>query len=83
MIHWAALGIFFKAVSWSIAFIFIAKGDSKLYFWNELFANFYLLLLSLIGYKIWGLNGLGISFLLTYLIYLIQVFFYRKKEVSF
>lgn len=83
MIHWAALGMFFKAVSWSIAFIFVAKGESKLFFLNELLANFYLLFFSLVGYKIWGLNGLGISFLLTYVIYLIQVFFIAKKKYHF
>jgi O-antigen/teichoic acid export membrane protein len=41
MIYWAALGMFFKAASWSIAFIFLAKGSSKLFFWNELIANIY------------------------------------------
>ena len=32
MIHWAALGIFFKAASWPLAYLIIAKGDSKDFF---------------------------------------------------
>jgi len=36
MIHWAALGIFFKAASWPIAYLIIAKGDSKTFFMSEL-----------------------------------------------
>ena len=43
MIHWAALGIFFKAASWPIAYLIIAKGDSKLFFYSELAANIYML----------------------------------------
>jgi O-antigen/teichoic acid export membrane protein len=69
MIVWAALGMFFKAVSWSIGFYFLAKGTSKLFFWNELIANIYLTLINIAGYYFWGLSGLGYSFLLSYFIY--------------
>lgn len=83
MILWAALGIFFKAVSWSIAFIFLAKGSSKLYFWNELVTNIYLLALNLIGYKYYGLTGLGISFMIGYMLYLIQVYIVAHYKYQF
>ncbi|WP_162989956.1 O-antigen translocase [Chryseobacterium sp. 6424] len=73
MVHWAMLGILFKAVSWAVAFLFLAKADSKIYFWNELVANIYLLLLNCAGYYWLGLKGLGISFMVSYLLYLIQV----------
>jgi len=65
MIHWAALGMYFKAASWSIGFIFLAKGASNTFFWSELAANSYLLLFNILGYKYFGLNGMGISFLLS------------------
>ncbi|MBA7553213.1 hypothetical protein ES705_45800 [subsurface metagenome] len=32
MIHWAALGMLFKAASWAISFILLAKGASNLFF---------------------------------------------------
>lgn len=83
MLHWAALGMFFKASSWSIAFIFLAKGSSQLYFWNELIANILLLVLSLVGYHLGGLNGLGISFVITYLLYLLQVYLLSKLKFAF
>jgi len=83
MIHWAALGIFFKAISWAIAFLLLAKGASKLYFWNEVIANIYMLLLNLLGYRFWGLNGLGISFLVGYFFYLLQVYIVAKLKYSF
>ena len=83
MVYWAALGMFFKAASWSIAFIFLAKGTSKLFFWNELSGNMYMLILNVSGYYFFGLTGLGISFLLGYLVYLIQVFVIAKLKFEF
>lgn len=83
MIHWAALGMFFKAISWAIAFLLLAKGASKLFFWNELFANIYMLILNLLGYKFLGLDGLGISFLVGYFLYFLQVYLVTKVKYSF
>ncbi len=83
MIYWAALGMLFKAASWSIAFIFLAKGASRFFFVNELIANSYTLCLNILGYYLWGLTGIGISFLTSYVIYFIQVFLFSKKKYSF
>ncbi|MEZ5146683.1 MAG: O-antigen translocase [Bacteroidales bacterium] len=83
MILWAALGMFFKAISWSIAFIFLAKGANRLFFWNELITNCYLLAFNLIGYSIWGLTGLGISFMISYILYVVQVFIIANIKYEF
>jgi len=83
MIYWAALGMFFKAASWSIAFLFLAKGVSKLFLWNELLTNGILIGSNIIGYYYFGLTGLGISFLITYLLYLIQVYLVAKIYFEF
>lgn len=83
MIHWAALGMFFKAASWPIGFLFLAKGATKVFFWSELIANIYLLLFNIFGYKYFGLEGLGISFLVSYIIVLFQVYFIAKIKYNF
>jgi O-antigen/teichoic acid export membrane protein len=83
MIHWAALGIFLKATSWPIAYLFVAKGNTKLFFYSELAASIYMLGLNVIGYHLGGLEGLGISFFVSYLIYLIQVFLLAKIKYTF
>ena len=83
MIQWASLGVFFQAFSWCIAFIFLAKGDSKIYFWNELIPNLYILLINCFSYYIWGLEGMGISFLIGYIFYFIQVYVISKKRYGF
>ena len=83
MVYWAALGMFFKAGSWAVAFVFLAKGASKLFFWNELISNSYMLLFNILGYHFYGLTGLGFSFLITYIIYLIQVYVIARIKYHF
>ncbi|MEA5126992.1 MAG: O-antigen translocase [Proteiniphilum sp.] len=83
MLHWAALGIFFKAVSWSIAFVFLAKGEGKLYFWSEFASSMYTLIFNMLGYYLGGLTGLGVSFLLSFTVYLIQVFVIARTRYHF
>jgi O-antigen/teichoic acid export membrane protein len=83
MLHWAAMGMFFKAVCWAIGFILLAKGASKLFFWNELIGNIYMLGLNLLGYHFMGLTGLGLSFMAGFLLYVIQIYFVAKIKYSF
>lgn len=83
MIYWATLGLFFKAISWSVAFIFLAKGAGKIFFWNELAFYTYFLGLNILGYHLWGLTGLGIAFTLSYIMYTVQVVIISKVNYSF
>lgn len=83
MIYWAALGMFFKAASWSIGYIFLAKGAGKLFFYSELAATIYMLIFNTLGYHYWGLTGLGLSFLISYIIVLLQVFIISKLKYGF
>ena len=69
MLQYSILGIFFKAASWAIGYVFLARGDSKTFFWSEIIANSYMLLFNILGYKYFGLTGLGISFLFSYIIF--------------
>jgi O-antigen/teichoic acid export membrane protein len=83
MIYWASLGMFFKAATWSVGFILLAKGATRLFFYSELASNIFILLLNILGYKFWGLNGLGLSFLISYVLIFIQVFLIAKIKYQF
>lgn len=83
MIHYAILGIYFKAVTWAIGYIFLAKGDAKVFFWSEVASNSYLLLFNILGYYFFGLTGMGISFLIGYIFSLGQVFLIAKIRYEF
>lgn len=83
MVHWAALGMYFKAASFSIGYILLAKGASKIFFLSELVANIYIILFNILGYKYFGLDGLGISFMISYIILLFQVYFIAHYKYKF
>lgn len=83
MVQWAALGMILKAAAWPIGFLFLAKGDIRVYFWNEFASNIYTFTLNLLGYHFFGLTGLGISFFISYMIALIQTYMVCKIKYSF
>lgn len=83
MIQWSALGMYFKAATFSMGYIFLAKGAANLFFWSEFIGNVYILLLNMAGYHFFGLNGLGISFMIGYFLYLIQVYIITRKKYGF
>ena len=69
------MGSVFKAIGWALGFVLLTKGSGKLDFINELIANCYMLILNIFSYNLWGLDGLGISFVVGFFIYFLQVFF--------
>lgn len=79
-ILFAVSGMIFKAASWTISYSFLAKAESKLYIINETISNVYCIINNVLGYYIGGLTGLGVSFIINYLLYLFQVAFIAKKR---
>lgn len=82
-IVWCALGVIFQMASWSVSYILVAKAESKIFAINELSVGIYGLGLNLLGYYLWGLSGLGISFVIKYILYFIQVYTIAHKKYDF
>ena len=83
MVIWAIMAIFFKAPSWCISYSFLAKGDIKTFWLNELVAVLLQLGINLLFYHYGGLTGLGVSYMLNYFLYNFQVWFITKIRYSF
>lgn len=83
MLTFGMLATLFKAVSWSMGYILIAKGDSKLFIQTEVGFNALMLLMSILGYVYGGLTGVGLSYLLYYIIYLIGMKLVTGKKYNF
>ena len=73
-VMWALLGVVFKLVSWSQGYIILAKGRSKIFMSYELVGSLIFLITHIIGYKYWGLKGLGIGYLVYNVSYFIIVY---------
>jgi peptidoglycan biosynthesis protein MviN/MurJ (putative lipid II flippase) len=54
-----------------------------MFFVNEVSANIYILVFNIIGFRFLGLEGLGISFMLGYFAYLLQVWIVCHKKYAF
>lgn len=82
-ISWAIIGLMFKAASFVISYVILAKAESRLFIINETIAKLYSLALEIAGYYFWGLAGLGVAFLLTYFLYCIQVYLIARRRYNF
>ena len=81
-VSWACLGMMLRLAAWVISFLFVAKAESKLFIVNEGLACIYTVLFSIVGFKYWGLQGIGMAFALEYLVYFIQVYAIAKKRYN-
>jgi PST family polysaccharide transporter len=83
MITYGILATAFKSISWSMGFILIAKGDSRLYLITEVISNFLLLISIIIGYNIYGLTGLGVGYLVYHIIDFLFIKIIVSKKYNF
>jgi O-antigen/teichoic acid export membrane protein len=82
-IRWFILGMLFRAASWTLSFIILAKGDKGVFFWTETTSNLLFLGLSIGGYLLFGLEGMGIAFVALYLVYFIMMSIIAWKKYGF
>jgi PST family polysaccharide transporter len=72
-VSWGMIGTVLRTLSWCLAFTILAKGDGKTYLWTEVASAVINLVLNILFYRWWGLTGLGIAFLVSYVLYTIIV----------
>jgi O-antigen/teichoic acid export membrane protein len=79
-----AIGMMFKAASYSIGAISFAKGDKKVFFFLEgIYMNSSILIFSVVGYKINGLVGLAWAYLIMHFLYFIIINIVAGKFYKF
>jgi len=82
-IIWAVCGMLFKLASWVVGFLFVAKAESKLFIINEFAVSTYGLILAVLGYMTMGLKGLGMAFLVEFIIYAVITYVIAHKRYHF
>ena len=83
MISWGILGMLFRLVSWSMGYIIIAKGDSKVFIKTAIGFNALQLLLCVLGYTYGGLEGLGFSYLIHFIVHFFSIKLITKYRYDF
>ncbi|MGQ7946788.1 oligosaccharide flippase family protein [Flavobacterium sp. WC2509] len=83
MVSFGILGMLLRAVSWSMGYVIIAKGDSKIFVKTAVGFNVLLLIMNILGYFFYGLEGLGFSFLVYNLIHFFVIKIIVKRRYGF
>jgi O-antigen/teichoic acid export membrane protein len=83
MMRWAALGILFKAISWPIGYLPVPFGQSRTFVVNELGGHVAMVTASIVGYRLWGLSGLGMGYAAAYLWYFLQTAILARVRYGF
>lgn len=84
LIRWMCIGILFKAIAYPSGYISFARGDRKTFFWLEgVVGNAILLILSMVGFKLWGIIGLGVASTATFFVYIFVYIVLTHRLYSF
>lgn len=80
---WMVIGIILKGLVWPIGFIFPAKGDLKVFGGIEISAMVFNIIINVLGYRYYGLEGLGISYIVGYIFGLTITLFFAHRKYHF
>ena len=72
-ISWAIVGTIFRAISWCMAFVILAKGDGRIFLLTEISSSIVSLVLNIVAFNLWGIAGLGWAYIVWYFIYTLIV----------
>lgn len=80
---WMLIGIILKGLVWPVGFIFPAKGDLKVFGVIEVSAMIFNIIINVLGYKLYGLEGLGVSYIIGYIFGLSITLLVAHKKYGF
>ena len=85
MIYWGGLGMLFKVPNWCFGCFLIPKRESKAYFYFSILSALFYLGMNMLLYSVWGIKGLGISFLLSHIFDASVSYWYinRKYQINY
>lgn len=82
MLSWLMLAMFFKAISFSIGYLIIARADSAVFLKTGLISNTVSVSLCIFGYQVGGLEGLGQAFFIYYALHIAIVYSFTRLKYS-
>ena len=77
------IGIPFKTISWAMGYVYLAKGDGRLFMIMEIVSGIVILASNLLLYYFFGLNGLGLSFIITYFLGVLFSYYVLRHKYDF
>lgn len=81
ILEWQLIGDIFKFSAWTMSWAVLARCKSYVYFITESIGGATMVVFTWLGVRWFGLAGLGISFLASYIIYYLVVWSVVRREV--
>ena len=82
ILEWQLIGDIFRFSSWTMAFVILARSKTSTYFLTQLVGGALLFLSSWGAMRWFGLGGLGLGFLVTYVLYFGFVWYIIRREIG-
>lgn len=79
----AVMGLFFKSISQPIAYITLAKSDTKIYLLQETLCYIILIISIVLGYSLLGVPGVGLALAVWELLYLCVVLIVARLRYKY
>lgn len=79
----ALFAVIIKAIIWPLGFIILAKGETKLYFKQEIISDLFLLISTIVLYHFFGLVGIGIASFVQFSGYAFYILPVLKRKFEF
>lgn len=83
MLGITAWAMFYKIPSWTLSIGLLSKGDTRSYFATNMLYTIYGLLFNVLGFYFGGLEGLGFSYMATYLVFILHIYIVFNKKYDF
>jgi PST family polysaccharide transporter len=83
VLEWQLIGDLFKLSSWTLGYVILARSSGHVLFLTEFIAGFMLVLTSWAGMQWFGTVGLGIGFLMTYIVHFLVNWTIVRREIRF
>ena len=80
LLEWQLVAALFKLSSWTMSYVILARSGSLTYFSAELIGGIATLAASWMGMQWFGLAGLGMGFLASYMVYYLVVWLVVRRQ---
>lgn len=83
LLNWRLLALFFKIVSWALGFTLLAKGKGFIFLVTDTAFSIVYLICCFYLFPTMGIDAIGVSFLVGYIVYISCVYCATYRVVSF
>ena len=83
LLRWICLGVTMRLISWPMSFVFVARGEQRVFFTTDLAWTVVHIVLAWVGVKVLGSSGAGLAFFGSYIFHVILMYVLLRRMYGF